>query len=105
MTYEPPTIGQTPNSKNGMATKGVTYLATNTLPVILIQSVFALIPLGRYLLPYHSAYWIDIYPGMVMKCGTVAVVRYGVSLVTVLLLDFVSIHWIQLFLLIQWRIP
>ena len=38
-------------SKSGMVTKGVTHLATNTLPVPVIQSVFSLLPLGGYLLP------------------------------------------------------
>ena len=38
-------------SKSGRVTKGITHMATNTLPVLAIQSVFSLIPLGRYLLP------------------------------------------------------
>ena len=34
-----------------MVTKGITHLPTNTLPVVVIQSAFPLLPLGRYLLP------------------------------------------------------
>ena len=29
--------------------RGITHLATDTLPVLVIQSVFSLLPLGRYL--------------------------------------------------------
>ena len=38
-------------SKSGMVTRGITHLATNTLLVLVIKSVFSLLPLGRYLLP------------------------------------------------------
>ena len=38
-------------SKNGMVTRGITQLAANTLPVLVIQSAFSLLPLGWYLLP------------------------------------------------------
>ena len=34
-----------------MVTKVITHLATDTLPVLVIQSVFSLLPLGRYPLP------------------------------------------------------
>ena len=38
-------------SKSSMVTRGITHLATDTLPMLVIQSVFSLLPLGRYLLP------------------------------------------------------
>ena len=34
-----------------MVTRGIIHHATETLPVIVIQSVFLLLPLSRYLLP------------------------------------------------------
>ena len=38
-------------SKNVMVTRDVTYLSTNTLPVVVVlESVFPLLPLGRYLM-------------------------------------------------------
>ena len=38
-------------SKSGMVTKVITYLLTDTLPVLVIKSEFLLLPLGSYLLP------------------------------------------------------
>ena len=38
-------------SKSSMVTRSIINLATNTLPVLVIQSIFSLLPLGRYLLP------------------------------------------------------
>ena len=38
-------------SKSGIVIKSVTHLATNTLPVAVIQNVFSLLPVVRYLLP------------------------------------------------------
>ena len=37
-------------SKNGTATRSITYLFTDTLPVVVLESVFPLLPLGRYLM-------------------------------------------------------
>ena len=34
-----------------MVIRGITHLATDTLPVLVIESVFSLLPLGRYPLP------------------------------------------------------
>ena len=34
-----------------MVIRGTTHLATDTLPVLVMQSIFSLLPLGRYLLP------------------------------------------------------
>ena len=33
-----------------MVTRDITYLSTNTLPVVVLESVFPLLPLGRYLM-------------------------------------------------------
>ena len=38
-------------SKRCIAIKGIIQLATNTLPVLVIQSAFSLLPLGRHLFP------------------------------------------------------
>ena len=38
-------------SKSSMVTRGISQLATNTLPVLVIQNAFSLLPMGRYLLP------------------------------------------------------
>ena len=38
-------------SKSSMVTRGITNLATDILPVLVMQSVFSLLPLDRYLLP------------------------------------------------------
>ena len=38
-------------SKGGIVTKVITHLLTDTFPVLVIQSAFSLLPLGRYLLP------------------------------------------------------
>ena len=35
--------------KSGMSTGGITHLATNTLPILVIQSVFPLLPLSTYI--------------------------------------------------------
>ena len=40
-----------PKLKNGMVTRAITYLKTNTLPVIEIKSIFPSLPLGWYILP------------------------------------------------------
>ena len=37
-----------------MLTRGITHLATNTLPVVVIQSAFPLLPLGRYIDSHHT---------------------------------------------------
>ena len=37
-------------SKSSMITRGIAHLATDTLPVLVVQSVFTLLPQGRYLL-------------------------------------------------------
>ena len=87
-------------SKSGMVIRGIPHLATNTLPVPVIQSVFSLLPLGRYLLslttlnryqPINSSekFFFTTTP------RNVSIVRYRMSLVAILPLDFVMIHWIR----------
>ena len=34
--------------KNGMATRGITYLTTDTLPLTVMKMSFSLLPLGGY---------------------------------------------------------
>ena len=87
-------------TRNDIVARGVTQLATDTLPFVVIECAFPLLPLVRYPLwltavnryhPRHSN-------GNIFFTTTprnVSVVTYGVSLVTILLLDFVLIHWIQ----------
>ena len=78
----------------------ITYLITDILMVVVIQSVFPLLPLGRYIY-CHSPHWTDTKPGIVLEnfffiatSRSVSIVRFiGVSLVAKLLLNFVSIHW------------
>ena len=35
-----------------MVTRGITHLLTTTFPVVVIQSVFSLLPLGMFLFPF-----------------------------------------------------
>ena len=80
-----------------MVTRGITHLATDTLPVLVIQSVFSLLPLGRYLLPLTTLNRyqpIDSSGKLLFTTisRNVSIVRYRISLVTILLLDLVMIH-------------
>ena len=91
--------------KSSMATRGITHLATYTLPVLVIQSVFSLLPLGRYPLPIttSSRYQPTDSSGKLLYTTisrNVTFVRCRMSLVTILLLDLVVIHWICW---IQWK--
>ena len=72
-------------------------MAADTLPVLVIQSVFSLLPLGRYLLPVttQNRYQSTGSSGKLLFTtisGNVSIVRYRISLVTILLLDLVTIH-------------
>ena len=67
-------------SKKSMAARGITYLAGNTLPVVVLESVFLF--LGRYLLSRV----IDTKPETTSR--NVSIASYGLSLVTILLLGF-----------------
>ena len=46
-------------SLSGMVTGGITYLATDTSPTIIVESTSSLLPLGRYIY-YLEPHWIDI---------------------------------------------
>ena len=92
-------------SKNGMVTKGITSLATATLPMAVKESVFPLLPVGRYplwLITVNRHHPRDSNGNIFFTATSrnVSVVNYGVSLVTRLLLDFVLIQWIRW---IQWK--
>ena len=80
-----------------MIARGITHLATDKLPVPVIQSVFSLLPLGRYLLVLTTLnrYQPADSSGKLLFTTisrNVSIVRYRISLVTILLLDLVMIH-------------
>ena len=87
-------------SRSGMVTKVITHLLTEILPVLVIKSAFSLLPLGRYLLPITTqnryqptdSSWKFFFT---TTSRNVTIVRYRISLVTILLLDLVMIHWIH----------
>ena len=88
-------------SKNGMVTRNGTKLATCTLPVAVIKITFLALVLVRYLLPFspvncylNRCIWVNLILAIVS--GNVSANSYGVSLVTIPLLDlliFQSIQW------------
>ena len=87
-------------SKTGMDTRGITQLVVGVLPVIVIQIVFSLLPLGRYLLPLttlNSYQPIDSYGkfSFTTTASNVPIVKYRMSLVTIPPLDLVIIHWFR----------
>ena len=55
-----------------MITRGMTYLATNTLPIVVMESTLPLLPVGRYLLKLTTHFYHYIP-------RNVSIVRYGVS--------------------------
>ena len=80
-----------------MVTRGITHLATDTLPMLVIQSVFSLLRLGRYLLPITtpSRYQPIDSSGKLLYTAISRNVTFGrrrMSVVTILLLDLVMIH-------------
>ena len=84
-------------SKSGMVTKVVTHLLTDTLPVLVIKGGFSLLPLGKYLLPVTTwnRYKSTGSSGKFLFTTTsrnVTIVRCRMSLVTILVLDFVMIR-------------
>ena len=78
---------------------------TNKLSVLVIPNGFQLLPLGRYLLPVTT---LNRYQPrnsnekifFTTTSRNVSIVRYRVSLITILLLHLVSVYWIQW---IQWK--
>ena len=86
-------------SKGDMVTRGITQLATDTLPLAVIKHAFSLLPLIRYPLQLTTVNRYDTRGsnGDILYLFTitprnVSVVRYGVPLVTLLPLDFVLIY-------------
>ena len=86
------------NPKNGMVTRAIIYLATNTLPMVKIQSSFPLLPLGSYLLPFTTLNNGNFFFTTTSK--NLSVLNYEVSLVTILLMNFIAIYWIHW---IRWK--
>ena len=87
-------------SKSSMVTRDITHLPIDTLPVLVIQHVFSLLPLGRYLLLLTTLnrYQPAGSSGKLLFTTisrNVSICRYRISLVTILLLDLVMIHWIR----------
>ena len=84
-------------SKSSMVTRDITYLATDTLPVLVIQSAFSLPPLGRYQLPLTTLhrYQPADSSGKLLFTTISRNVPIRISLVTILLLDLDMIHWIR----------
>ena len=84
-------------SKIGMVTKVITHLLTDTLPVLVIKSAFSLLSQGRYLLlvttlnRYHSTGSSGkFFFTTILRNVTIG--RCRMSLVTILVMDFVMIH-------------
>ena len=80
-----------------MVTKVITHLLTDTLPVLVIESVFSLLTLGGYLLPVttqniHQSTGSCVKFFYTTTSRNVTIVRCRMSLVTLLVLDFVMIH-------------
>ena len=71
--------------------------------MLVIQSIFSLVPLGRCLLllttvnryPSKDSSGKFFFTTTSRTSRNVSIVRYRMSLVTILPLDFVMIHWIQ----------
>ena len=75
-------------------------LATNTVPFIAIKYTFSLLPMVKYplWLTTVNRYHFRHSNGNIFFTSTsrnVTVVKYRVSSITILLLDFVLFHWIQ----------
>ena len=89
-------------SINGMVTRGITHLATNTLPVVVeIQSTFPLLRQGRYPLPdttlkkYHPRFSNGNF-FFTTTSRIISIVKYGVSVIIILLWDLLSVQWSHL---------
>ena len=80
-----------------MVTRDITHLPIDTLPVLVIQSVFSLLPLGRYLLlliTLNRYQPVDNSGKLLFTTisKNVSIGRYRISLVTILLLEVVMIN-------------
>ena len=84
-------------SKNSIVTTSTTYLGIVAFPVIVIESMFSLLPLGRYLLPITT---LNIYLSsnsskkfsFTTASENITITRHRVFLVTIPSLCFVIIH-------------
>ena len=87
-----------------MVTREITYLLTDTFPAIVIESFLYYLWVGIY---YHEPCRIDIHPDVFYPTSSIniSIARHRASLVTIPLLDFVIIHWIQWIHRIQWIQP
>ena len=89
-------------SKNSLvrSTTSTTYLDIVTFPVIVVESTFSLLSLGRYLLPlttlnrYLSRHSNKNFI-FTTSSKNITITKHGVFLVTIPILCFVMIHWIQ----------
>ena len=87
-------------SKNSIVITSNTYLDIVIVPVIVVGSTIFLISMGRYLLPpttlnrYLSRYSSKKFI-FTTSSENITLTRYGVFLITILILFFVTIHWIQ----------
>ena len=83
--------------QSGMVTKGITQLATNTLPVLVIQSAFSLLQPGGYLLSIttsnrYQPRYSNRKIFFTTTSSDTSIVSYGMSLVTILFLDVIMVH-------------
>ena len=78
-----------------MVTRRITYPMTDTFSAIVIESIFSLLPHGRYLLEWTT---LNRYP---WRCsikhfffptssGSISIARHRVSLVTIPFIDFID---------------
>ena len=91
------------NHYNGLVTKGSTHLARNTLSLVVIPREISITTSCLiHVLPLTTLnkYWISGNFFFTTAWRNISVVRYEMSLVTILILDLVKIHWIQW---IQWK--
>ena len=83
-----PPVDFSPNenkSKNNMVARGITYLETNALPVVYLKYYLLGIPLTTDSRSNRNFF-------LMTTCINVSIARHGMSLVTILLLDFILIH-------------
>ena len=73
-------------SKCVVVARGITHLATNTLPVLVIQSVFSLLPLGRYLLPLTT---LNRYQLQIVVENSFLPLRQGMYLLS----ECIYVYW------------
>ena len=86
--------------KSSMVTRDITHLTAYTLPGLVIQSVFSLLSWGRYLLPLTTVnrYQPTDSSGkffFTTISSNISIVRCRMCVVTILLLDLITIHWIR----------